>query len=312
MDVPVLLYVGFLDGGKTTAIQTGFESDSVTSADRVLLLRCEDGETDYAPERFHADVQIADIEGPDDLTPENLQRLHDKYQPDIVLVEYNGMWTTDKLIAALPEEWYIYEQAEVENAVTFAAYNANMRNLTYEHLSMSDYVEFNRVPEGFDIMPLHKIVRGANRRCGIGYRYDDGHVENDEIEDPLPFDINAPVIEIADDDYGLWYTDITEDCEKYNGKTVKFKGIIVKQPDMTKTMFFFGRKVMYCCAADINYGALICEYPAAPAWDTYTWAVITAKIKVERHRGYKGKGPVLYVNSIARTSPPENEVATLW
>ena len=29
--------------------------------------------------------------------------------------------------------------------------------------------------------------------------YEDGHTSFDDIEDPLPFDLNAPVIEIGDD-----------------------------------------------------------------------------------------------------------------
>ncbi len=49
-------------------------------------------------------------------------------------------------------------------------------------------------------------------------------VEIDNIEDPLPFDIDAPIIEIADKDYAVWYADMTEEEAKYYGKTIRFKG----------------------------------------------------------------------------------------
>ena len=42
--------------------------------------------------------------------------------------------------------------------------------------------------------------------------------EYDEKEDPLPFDVEAPVIEIEDRDYALWFRDFAEDIGKYEGK----------------------------------------------------------------------------------------------
>ena len=76
-----------------------------------------------------------------------------------------------------------------------------------------------------DKMAFHKIVRGVSRRPDIAYEYVSGDVEYDEIEDPLPFDIDAPVIEIGDDDYALWNTATSpEETKKYDGKTVEYKG----------------------------------------------------------------------------------------
>ena len=34
----------------------------------------------------------------------------------------------------------------------------------------------------------------------------------------MPFDIKAPVIEILDEDYGLWYLDAMDNPQKYDGK----------------------------------------------------------------------------------------------
>lgn len=86
-----------------------------------------------------------------------------------------------------------------------------MRQLVVDKLSGCEMVVFNRVDPKMDIMPLHKLARAINRRVDIVYDHTDGTTEFDNIEDPLPFDINAPVIEIADDDYALFYRDITEE-----------------------------------------------------------------------------------------------------
>ena len=90
-----------------------------------------------------------------------------------------------------------------------------------DKLTRCEMVLLNRAPVGADKMELHKVLRGVSRRTDIGYDYVDGSFDYDEIEDPLPFDINAPVIEIGDNDFAVWYRDLTEEMEKYQGKTVR-------------------------------------------------------------------------------------------
>lgn len=83
-------------------------------------------------------------------------------------------------------------------------------------------------------MEYHKIARAVNRRINILYEYTDGTTKQDDIEDPLPFDLNAPVVKIEDEDYALFYRDITEEPDKYKGKTVEFKGQVAKLPSGKK------------------------------------------------------------------------------
>ena len=47
-------------------------------------------------------------------------------------------------------------------------------------------------------------VEIISRRPDIVYEYIGGKAEFDEIEDPMPFDVNAPVIEIEDRDFKTW------------------------------------------------------------------------------------------------------------
>ena len=51
-EVPVYLFVGFLESGKTTFIQETFEDPNFDSGDKTLLLVCEEGEVEYKPEKF--------------------------------------------------------------------------------------------------------------------------------------------------------------------------------------------------------------------------------------------------------------------
>lgn len=53
----------------------------------------------------------------------------------------------------------------------------------------------------------------------------DGNFDYDEIEDPLPFDIEAPIIEIADVDFAVWYRDLTEEMESTRARRCALRGV---------------------------------------------------------------------------------------
>ena len=161
-------------------------------------------------------------------------------------------------------------------------------------------------------MALHKIVRGVSRRADIAYDYLDGTTEYDDIEDPLPFDINAPVIEVADGDYALWYRDFMEEPKKYIGKKVRFKGIIACDGKLPKDTFVIGRHIMTCCADDIQYGGIVAVWSKADTLTSRDWAVVTASIAFEHNKAYRGKGPVLHIEALEFAQPPEQQVATFY
>ena len=46
-EIPVYLFVGFLESGKTKFIQETFEDPNFDSGDKTLLLVCEEGEEEY-------------------------------------------------------------------------------------------------------------------------------------------------------------------------------------------------------------------------------------------------------------------------
>lgn len=160
-------------------------------------------------------------------------------------------------------------------------------------------------------MPLHKLARAVNRRVDILYESTDGTSAYDETEDPLPFDIHAPVIEVQDEDYGLWYRDVSEEPEKYTGKTVRFKGQVARLRRDRDGIFAPGRFVMTCCVEDIQFCGVPCQYAEAAKLKARSWVLITAKISAEKHPLYQGGvGPILTALSVEACSPAEQEVVT--
>ncbi len=312
-ELPVYLFTGFLEAGKSKFIKGTLEDPRFNVGDRTLFLVCEEGEVEFdedLPQMENVFIEV--IENESDLTPKVLQYLEDKHQATRVLVEYNGMWRLINLFNNMPEHWAIYQEFLFIDSNTFLTYNKNMRELVVDKLATCDMAVFNRFQEGMDQLLFHKIVRSVSRRANIAYEYENGEVEYDDLEDPLPFDMEADVIEIDDDDYALWYRDISEDMKKYSGKTVEFTGIAVYNNRVAPGTFAFGRQVMTCCEADIQFASLLAQCPPKDMPTNNGWYKMRFKIEIKFHKMYGEKGPILNVISMEKCPAPAQPVATFF
>lgn len=311
--IPVYLFTGFLEAGKTKAIQETMEDERFCDGEKNLILLCEEGIEEYDLSRIPGDNTVIEvIEDKEQLTPDYLTRLHKRHKPDKVVVEYNGMWLLDDLYNAMPKNWGIYQEIFVAECKTFESYNANMRSLVVDKLQTCELVVFNRPLLNTDRLKFHKIVRGISRQCNIGYEMHDGTMEYDEIEDPLPFDINAPVIDIEDRDYALWFRDFTEDMKKYIGKTIRTTVIVGVNKNLPKGSVVAGRHVMTCCVDDIEFKGIICKCDPDNMPKNKQWLRLTANITYEYNEVYKQQGPVLNAVEMVPAGVPEQEVATFY
>ena len=312
-EMPVYLFTGFLESGKTKFIQETLEDKRFCNKEKTLLLVCEEGEEEYAPEQFATDtVVIRVLEGQEQLTTEDLTKWAQETKADRVVIEYNGMWLLDALYAAMPEGWVVYQEFMFADAGTFLSYNGNMRQLVYDKLKSCELVVFNRFKPDMDKMEFHKVVRAASRRADIAYESTDGKVVYDDLEDPLPFDLNAPVIEIGDADFAEWYRDLGETPANYEGKTVRFKCRALKRSKMPANTFIVGRHVMTCCVEDIQFAALVCQWDEADTVQDDSWMILTAKLNFKFNKAYGRKGPVLSYVSHELCEAPEQPVATFY
>ncbi len=187
-----------------------------------------------------------------------------------------------------------------------------MRQLVVDKLRTAELVLFNRVTEETDKMALHKIVRAITRQADIAYSYDSGKTEYDEIIDPLPFDVDAPIVKVEDKDYALFYQDLVEDFKKYHGKVVEFTALVARNNRMPKDTFVAGRQLMQCCAADIQFAAFAFKYDNAASLQNQGWYKVTAKIEVRYSAIYGKKGPVFNTLAIEPWREPEEPVATFY
>lgn len=311
IQIPVYVFTGFLDSGKTKFIQETLEDTRFNAGERTLLLVFEEGEEEYDFSTYPHQNVYMEVLDQETVTTKQLHALAKKYRAQRVVAELNGMQLVGDLYSRFPNDWVVAQEVMFADATTIMAYNANMRNLVMDKLVGGQMVVFNRLEPGADTSALHKLARAANRRIDILYDFTDGSTSFDDEIDPLPFDINAPVIMVNDEDYALWYRDVTEEPQKYDGKTVSFKGQVAMLRHSRENMFAPGRFVMTCCADDIQFCGIPCNYPEASKLTSREWVAVTATIQAERHPLYKGElGPVLTALRVEKAEPALEDVAT--
>ncbi len=313
METPVYLFTGFLEAGKTKFIEETMKDPNFNDGKRkYLIIICEEGEVELDGGEMPDNVSIAVFDDPSRLTPDRLSAQQKRAKADIIVVEYNGMWTLDKFYNALPTEWMVYQEVFIADSTTILSYNKNMRQLVVDKLTSCEMAVFNRVSESTDKLALHKLVRGVSRKANVCYESVSGDIEFDNIEDPLPFDINAPVIEIKDEDFAIFYRDLTEDTSKYFGKKIRFKGIVALDKSLPVSNFAIGRHIMTCCQDDIAYQGVVARGMGKLKLATRDWVIVEGKLSEEYSPLYRGKGPMLSVEKIERAEKPIQEVATFY
>ncbi len=313
MEIPVYLFTGFLESGKTKFIQETLEDKRFYQKGTTLVLLCEEGEVELDESKFKCGNAVVEvIDDKEDLTPDKIFAIEQKYKITRVIIEYNGMWDVNHLFNNIPSEWIVYQQMTFFDSNTVLTYNANMRNLVVDKIQGTQLVVFNRFDKSNDLMPYHKLVRALNRQCDIVYEAEDGSVKYDDIADELPFNVNDDIIELADKDYAIWFADIMDDMKKYDGKKMRFTGLVAVNPQLPEKSFIIGRHVMVCCAEDIAFRGFICEYEGDIDIKNKVWKKVTVKISYEKNIMYKGKGPVFKLISIDEGQKPEQEVAAFY
>lgn len=312
-EISVYMFLGFLDSGKTRFIQETLEDPRMENGEKTLLLVCEEGEEEYDASRFKVkDVAIEVIEDEQELSERTLSYLAAKHKASRVVVEYNGTWLLEKFFEAMPENWVINQMMSFFDATTFINYNKNMRQLVFDKITMTQMVVFNRFKGEYSQEEFHKVVRGISRRPDIVYEYIGGKPVFDDIEDPMPFDVNAPIIEVEDRDFAWFYRDLSENAEQYVGKTVRFKGMAAVSAKVPKGQIVIGRFIMTCCEADIAYDGFALKLNGLlDGVKTKDWITVTAKIGMEYNAVYKSVGPVLSAIEAERSQPIPKEEAVV-
>lgn len=304
---PVYIINGFLESGKTEFISYTLAQPYFQIRGKTLLIVCEEGEIEYDPQVLKKSRTILEvIDEEEEFTPEKLIELEKEYKPERIVIEYNGMWNCKDM--KLPWHWTVEQQITIVNGATFQNYFNNMKSLLAEQLRKSELIIFNRCDGLNEQLGNYKRnVKALNPQADIIFEDKDGEI-NQLLEEDLPFDLNAPVIELDNYGYGIWYLDSMDNLGRYLGKTVKFTAMVLKPKEFPKNNFVPGRMAMTCCADDMAFLGFACEYEKAEELANKSWVEVTAVVDKAYRPEYKGEGPFLRAVSVEPGKKPKKEV----
>ncbi len=307
--VPIYLITGFLESGKTTFLRFTLDQDYFQIDGKTLLILMEEGEEEYDTKALAKNNTVVEvIEKEEDLTTERLEAMEIIHQPDRVVIEYNGMWLVSRFYdMKLPFGWGVEQQITCVDGSTFQVYMANMKSIFMDMVKYTDMVVFNRCKREDPLANYRRSIKVSNQSAEVIFEDEEGEID-DIFGDQMPFDVNASVIEIPPEDYGIWFVDAMDHPDTYVGKTVRFKGRVMKPRGMGSKFFVPGRIAMTCCADDTTFLGFVCKSAFAPKLKEKEWVEVTAKVAFERRMEYQGDGVVLYAENVTPCEPLEEEM----
>ena len=169
-EVPVFLINGFLEAGKTAFIKYTMGEEYFQIDGRTLLIVCEEGEVEYKTEElkeFNTVMVVAEEEA--EFTRSWLEGLAERYKPERVIIEFNGMWNMDRV--ELPEDWVLYQQVTIMDGTTLPQYLANMKSLMGPMLRNSELCIVNRCDGRSEEELIRLAASGGIKVYGLSEYY---------------------------------------------------------------------------------------------------------------------------------------------
>ena len=312
MTIPVFICTGFLDSGKTTLVKETLMEQEWIEEGRTLLIVCEEGDEEYTDEFLEEkDMVLVQVEDLEELTPEFFKYAIRQHKPAQVIIEYNGMWSLEKLLSLkYPRSFELQGVYSTVNGSTLDMYLKNMRNVIMEQLTESELIVVNRCPKDLNRAAFRRAVKVQNPAAEVIFEGMDGKIIPPSEED-LPYDVKADVIVVEDMDFGVWYVDVYENPERYINKQIVFKAQAFRPRGMKMDMFMPGREIMTCCADDVRPYGFPCKMKEAKNLKIKGWYKLQARFKLEMMPPYGRPEAVLYLTSIEPAEEPEDPVVYL-
>lgn len=160
---------GFLESGKTTLIQHILEQEYIENYGKILILQCEDGETELQASAIrNKNVLLDQIDRKERMCYELFYKIKLELNPDLVLIEYNGTWPIEMLLAiSMPRDCKIDRIFFCADASTFDFYMKNTGGLMTNQLDNADVALFNRVSGNKET--LKNTVHSLNRSVFVSF-----------------------------------------------------------------------------------------------------------------------------------------------
>ena len=308
----IYMIYGFLESGKSQFINFTISQEYFQQEEPTLIIQCEEGEVEYdEAELKKYNTSLVTLDDFEDFNPEKLRELEEKYNPDRIIIEYNGMWSAKDIEEHLPANWEIRQQITIIDGVTFETYVNNMRSLFADMIRNSEMCIMNRCHDEDKLNGYKRTIKSLNTGIETVFEDEEGEIDLPLTDEDLPYDLKAELVEIKPEDYGIFYLDVWDNPDRYAGKRFHIQTLVMKEPSLPKNFFVAGRPAMTCCADDLVFMGLICKSKEAKNLaDKNTVDMIVTIVK-EYRNDYGGEGPVLYAESCERTAPMKEPIVNM-
>ncbi len=260
IETAVFVFAGFLDSGKTTALQGSLIKTRTSDSENAVILCTEEGEEEY-----HRDVlkllgiYVEYIEDEDELTKDKLTQIEERYKPESVYIEFNGMWDLKSfLMQPLPDGWDIANVFSLVDASTYGLFLKNMRKEIMNPLSVSDVILLNRCDDDFKKGDVRRALKILNPRAEVFFTRMDGSI--DPGIDELRLEGKDDVLDIDDTVFCPWFVDTVEHADKYYNRKVRLTGQVTRSRELPEDRFYIGRYAAICCPEDAQFIGFVAEY----------------------------------------------------
>lgn len=306
----VYIVYGFLESGKTQFVNFTIRQDYFKLDEKTLVIVCEEGIDEYDKDELKDyNTYVEFIDEKEDFNFETLKKLTEKHDPARIIIEYNGMW--DSKTMSLPSDWEIRQQITIADSNKFEMYFNNMKSMYADIIRNSELLIMNRCE---DITKLHNYklnIKSINNNIEVVFEDENGELDLPVMDEDLPFDLKADIVEITDQNYGVWFLDLWETTERYTGKKFHIQTIVMKQQSLPKNYFVAGRPVMTCCEDDIMFMGVICKSKEAKNLVDKDCVDMIVTVVDEYRSDYGGNGPVLYVETLQKIEPFKNPLISI-
>lgn len=164
------IVVGFFESGKTTFIKKLIQNEAKEIYDNILLINCEYGFEDYDSLDNDINFNKVDILNEDEFNQENINKYIEKYNPDYVLIEYNGVWDISKAVGIdYTNNFNLRNIISTIDYKTMDNYVANMESIMLDKISNSDVIVITK-DENFDEHEMdikYKMLKSINKGCKV-------------------------------------------------------------------------------------------------------------------------------------------------
>ena len=314
--IPVYIVAGLLDSGKTSFIESTLLKQDWMAEGNTLYLMCEEGEYEL-PETLKREKRIipCPMDSVEAFRTDYLKELTGRFTPAQIIIEFNGMWNLkDFLQKDFPSDWGLAGIYSLVNGEELELVMTNMRNLFMNQHTESDLIIVNRCRPQTNRVMFRKAIKLQNPVAQIVFESVNGEVIEFGEED-LPYDVKAEAFRLEDEDYGTWFADASEFPERYLKKKITFLAQFYRPLGMPKNVFIPGRRVMACCAEDVQFYGFPCKSEKPLSFQNNSWHLISVEFSTEKRKDPRTKAsvqvPVLRFLEEREAAAPAEEVVTL-